>query len=60
MGRIDLPERKVIDRAKGLLMKAKGLDEDAAYALLRKAAMDQGKKVIEVASALVTAAGILS
>jgi response regulator NasT len=55
-----LEERKVIDRAKGLLMKAKGLDEDAAYALLRKAAMDQGKKVIEVASALVTAAGILS
>lgn len=55
-----LEERKVIDRAKGLLMKAKGLDEDAAYALLRKTAMDQGRRVAEVAEALVTAAGLLS
>ncbi|SNT10296.1 ANTAR domain-containing response regulator [Tropicimonas sediminicola] len=55
-----LEERKIIDRAKGLLMKARGLDEDAAYALLRKTAMDQGKKVAEVAEALVTAAGLLS
>lgn len=55
-----LEERKVIDRAKGLLMKARGLDEDAAYALLRKTAMDQGRKVVDVAEALVTAAGLLS
>ena len=55
-----LEERKIIDRAKGLLMKARGLDEDAAYALLRKTAMDQGKKVADVAEALVTAAGLLS
>ncbi|MGC8203656.1 ANTAR domain-containing response regulator [Aliiroseovarius sp. PTFE2010] len=55
-----LEERKVIDRAKGLLMKAKGIDEDAAYALLRKTAMDQGRKVAEVAGALVTAAGLLA
>ncbi|MEO1549090.1 MAG: ANTAR domain-containing protein [Pseudomonadota bacterium] len=55
-----LEERKVIDRAKGMLMKARGLDEDAAYALLRKTAMDQGKKVADVAAALVTAAGLLS
>jgi len=54
-----LEERKVIDRAKGLLMKAKGIDEDQAYALLRRAAMDQGRKVAEVAAALVTAAGLL-
>lgn len=54
-----LEERKVIDRAKGLLMKAKGLDEEAAYALLRKAAMDQGRRVADVAEALVTAAGLL-
>ena len=38
-----LEERKVIDRAKGMLMRAKGIGEDEAYALLRKAAMDQGK-----------------
>ncbi|WP_068115001.1 ANTAR domain-containing response regulator [Tropicimonas marinistellae] len=55
-----LEERKVIDRAKGLLMKARGIDEDAAYALLRKTAMDQGRKVVDVAEALVTAAGLLS
>ena len=54
-----LEERKVIDRAKGLLMKAKGIDEDAAYALLRKTAMDRGRRVVEVAEALVTASGLL-
>ena len=54
-----LEERKVIDRAKGLLMKAKSLDEDAAYALLRKTAMDQGRRVAEVAEALVTASELL-
>ncbi|MCT4578717.1 ANTAR domain-containing response regulator [Donghicola sp.] len=54
-----LEERKVIDRAKGLLMKARGIDEDAAYSLLRKTAMDQNKRVVDVASALVTAAGLL-
>lgn len=54
-----LEERKVIDRAKGLLMKARGLDEGAAYALLRKTAMDQGRRVADVAEALVTASGLL-
>lgn len=54
-----LEERKVIDRAKGLLMKAKGINEDAAYALLRKTAMDQGRRVADVSEALVTAAGLL-
>ena len=55
-----LEERKVIDRAKGILMKARGIDEDEAYALLRKTAMDQGRKLVDVAAALVTAAGLLS
>lgn len=55
-----LEERKLIDRAKGILMKARGISEEDAYALLRKTAMDQGRKVAEVASALVTAAGLLS
>lgn len=54
-----LEERKVIDRAKGLLMKAKGIDEEEAYGLLRKRAMDQGLKLADVASALVTAADLL-
>jgi len=55
-----LEERKVIDRAKGILMKARSIDEDAAYSLLRKTAMAQGRKVADVAEALVTAAGLLS
>lgn len=55
-----LEERKTIDRAKGILMKARGISEDEAYALLRKAAMDQGRKLAEVAEALVNTAGLLS
>ena len=54
-----LEERKVIDRAKGILMRAKGLGEEEAYALIRKTAMDQGRKVADVAAALVTAAELL-
>ncbi len=54
-----LAERKTVDRAKGLLMKARGISEEEAYALLRKTAMDQGKRVSEVANGLVTAAGLL-
>ena len=55
-----LEERKLIDRAKGLLMKAKGLPEDEAYALLRKTAMNRNRRVADVAEALVTASGLLS
>ena len=54
-----LVDRKTIDRAKGLLIRARGISEDEAYTLLRKAAMDQGRKVIDVASALVTTAELL-
>lgn len=54
-----LSDRKMIDRAKGLLIRARGISEDEAYGLLRKTAMDQGRKVIDVATALVTAAELL-
>ena len=54
-----LAERKTIDRAKGLLMSARGLNEEEAYALLRKTAMNQGRKLSEVAEALVTASELL-
>ncbi len=54
-----LADRKTIDRAKGLLMRARQISEDDAYKLLRKTAMDQGRKVIDVATALVTAADLL-
>mgnify|MGYP003571184785 CR=1 FL=1 len=55
-----LAERKVIDRAKGILMKAKGLSEEEAYALMRKTAMSQSKKLSEIAQSIVTAAELLS
>ncbi len=55
-----LEDRKTIDRAKGFLMRQRGLSEDEAYGLMRKTAMDQGRKVIDVATALVTAADLLS
>ncbi|MTH64833.1 ANTAR domain-containing response regulator [Paracoccus shanxieyensis] len=58
--RAALEERKIIDRAKAILMKARGVDEEAAYALLRKAAMDQGRRVADVAQQLVLAAGLLT
>jgi two-component system, response regulator / RNA-binding antiterminator len=54
-----LEERKVIDRAKGILMTAKNLTEDAAYGLLRKTAMNENKKIADVAQSVVTAAGLL-
>jgi len=56
----ELEQRKVIDRAKGLLMSARGINEAAAYELLRKSAMDQGKRIAEIAQAIVTASELLS
>lgn len=44
-----LDGRKVVDRAKGVLMKARGLDEDGAYHALRKLAMERGKTMAAVA-----------
>ena len=52
----ELAERKVIDRAKGLLMKAKGLSEEQAYALLRRTAMNEKRKLADIARSVVTAA----
>ena len=51
----ELAERNAIDAAKVLLMKKRGMDEPAAYAALRKAAMDSGRKIGDVADALLTA-----
>jgi two-component system, response regulator / RNA-binding antiterminator len=55
-----LSERKLIERAKGLLMKSRSLDEEAAYAALRKAAMDRKLKLSEVAQRVVDAAELLN
>ena len=57
--RSELEGRKIIDKAKAILIKTRGLDEDQAYALLRKTAMNQNRKITEIAQSLVTAAGLL-
>jgi len=54
-----LQERKIIDRAKGLLMQRQGLDEHSAYEKLRKAAMDKGLRLGEVAQRMLDAADLL-
>ena len=54
-----LEDRKVIERAKGILMAAKSLSEQEAYGMMRKAAMDQKRRLIEIARAIVTAEGML-
>jgi two-component system, response regulator / RNA-binding antiterminator len=57
--RAALEERKVIDRAKGILMKARKLPEEEAYGLLRRTAMNENKRIAEVAQSVVTAAELL-
>ena len=54
-----LKERKAIDRAKGFLMRTKGLDEDAAYKLLRQTAMRQSRKIADVAESLLSTIDLL-
>lgn len=54
-----LGDRRLVERAKGLLMKARNLDEDAAYSLLRKMAMDRKLKLAQVAQKLIDAADLL-
>ena len=54
-----LEDRKVLDRAKGLLMKMKGLNEEEAYVLIRSTAMREKKKIGEIAQSILTAAELL-
>ena len=57
--RTQLSDRKIIDRAKSILMSQRGISEPDAYALLRSGAMNQGKKIVDVAQALITASELL-
>jgi response regulator NasT len=57
--RNELQGRKVIEKAKGILMQSKGLSEEAAYQLLRKTAMNQNRRIVDIAQSLITAAGLL-
>lgn len=58
--RTELESRKLVDRAKGILMTTRGLTEPQAYALLRKTAMNQNRKISEIAESLITAARLLA
>jgi two-component system, response regulator / RNA-binding antiterminator len=57
--RDELEGRKVVDRAKRLLMKQKRIGEDDAYAILRRTAMNKNRKIVEIAQSLLTAADLL-
>lgn len=57
--RSQLSDRKVVERAKGLLMKRQGLSEEEAYARLRKTAMDKGLKLAELAQRMIDAVDLL-
>jgi len=55
-----LVERKLVERAKGIVMKKRGCTEDEAYALLRKLAMDRNQRLGEVAESVITMAKLLT
>ncbi len=57
--RADLASRKTIEKAKGLLMKERGIEEEAAYGILRKLAMDSGRPMAAIAADLIAFAGVL-
>jgi response regulator NasT len=57
--RTELESRRLVDRAKGILMTSRGLSEQDAYALLRRTAMNQNRKIAEIAQSLITAADLL-
>lgn len=55
----ELDDRKVVDQAKAIVMRTRGLGEAEAYALLRRTAMNQNRKIVEIAQSLITASGLL-
>lgn len=54
-----LHERKIVERAKGILMKQRGMAEDEAYRTLRKLAMDQNRRLVEVAQTVIGMADLI-
>ena len=56
--RVALTERKIVERAKGILMRSRRLSEKDAYTLLRQTAMSQNKRIFEVAEAIISMADI--
>ena len=55
----ELADRKLIERAKGIVMKQRGIDEPAAYRLMRKTAMNQNQRLVELAKSILAAANLL-
>lgn len=58
--KVALSERKLVDRAKGLLMKRERIDEEAAFRLLRKFAMDKGIRMGEASQRMIDILSIVS
>lgn len=58
--RSELADRKVIDKAKGIVMTMRGLSEEQAYRLLRQTAMNEKKRLVDIARSVVTAASLLA
>ena len=57
--RSELAARKKIERAKGVLMNQRGIDEPTAYRLMRKTAMDQNRRLVDIAESVISAAELL-
>jgi response regulator NasT len=57
--RSQLEDRKTIDRAKAIVMRLKGPSEEDAYALMRRTAMNEKRKLVDIARSLITAAEML-
>ena len=57
--RLKLAERKIVDRAKGLLMKKQGLSEDEAYQKLRQMAMNRKMKLADIAQRIIDVEDLL-
>ena len=57
--KLKLADRRDVEKAKGLLMKRRGLDEDTAYAQLRRLAMTRNLKMGDAARAIISAAELL-
>ncbi len=57
--RSQLEDRRTIDQAKRIVMRLKGLSEDEAYALMRRTAMNEKRKLVDIARSLITAAEML-
>ncbi len=57
--RTELADRKVIERAKGIMMHARKISEDEAYTLLRRTAMTQKRRLADIAQSVITASDLL-